>query len=705
VTLSDVGNRNLALFSDDEKRQNGDDWRVVCPEGGSDHLVFNPATNSFSDFGNHAWNAVSRGLLRRGVLPTFYTTEYRYKDENGKTLYIHGKRRDLRDEAEKRDWTQGIKYSANGVPIRIKGKGATKGIRRVLYDLPLLKQSPKIWICAGEKDAELARYLWGLNATTRPFGEGHWDDDYFEQLEHATAVTVVIDDDDAGYRGGFTVYSKLNGRVKQIRVVKPATGKDLFDHVHNGGLRNELITVALAELKERGKPKKKEGTGGTVEQANSDFKYTQSEYADRFVTEYGDRFRYIPTEDIWLYYDDGRWRTDQYESARHFVDKMCRKILAETPRKLGEKATNPYYEVAKGRCGSGNYTAILHIARTRRPVVSVRRKFDTDPYLINFPNGTYDLRTDELREHRQNDMITKQCLYNFDPTATGPIFDEYFAEVQPLAHWREQILRMLGYSICGRYGEYAFVHTGSGGNGKSTLLKLAAKAFSDYATTASWKVLNRQSENEHETVLAVLEGKHLAIVQMGAHSVSDEQLRTLVAEPDFTARKMHQDERVIESTHTFHIAQNDPPPMRNLDASTRRRVIVVNWGVTVDDPVDNLRDTIAEAEGSYVLTQIVLAYSRFTSSQIDRTHTQEYFERNRTYAYAMDRLERYDDAFLTVSELRSDYEKWCAENGEKPETDTALGRVLTAMEFAKGRETVDGTLHRVRKGVRFRSNR
>ena len=704
--LSEIGSRNLARIDEDERRQDGNDWRIECPEGGSDHLVFNPAENSFKDFAEHDWSAVARGLLRSGILPTYYSIEYIYTDADGKQLYAHGKRRDLRDRAETRDWTQGIKRGKNGVPFRTKGKGALKDIPRVLYDLPLVKQSPKVWLCAGEKDAEVARYSWHVNATTRPFGEGHWDNGYFEQLDHAEAVTIVIDNDDAGYRGGWTVYSKLRTKLteKQVRCVRPVDGcKDVFDHIHTGHTRKQLIVVPWEVLKERGSKPKKERTEGAVE-PDTDFKYTQSEYADRFVDAYGDRFRYIAEEDCWLYYSDGRWRADQYDAAFHFAESLCRQILKETPKKVGDRP-NAHYAVAKERCGSGNISSVCRIARTRRPIVTVRRKFDPDPYRINFPNGTYDLRTDELREHSPSDMITKQCLYDFDPEATGPIFDDYLAEVQPEAHWREQIMRMIGYSICGRYGEFIFIHTGSGGNGKSTLLKLAAKAFGDYAITASWKILSGKAETEHETLIAALEGKHLAIVQMGGRSLSSEQLRTLVAEPDFTARKMHQDERVIEATHTFHVAQNDPPPMRHLDPSTRRRVIVVHWGVTVSDPIDNLRDRIADNEGSYVLTQLVLAYQRFVAAQIDRTHTQEYFERNRVYSYANDRLEKDPDSCVSSAELRADYEKWCADNGEKPENETAFGRLLSEMEFEKGREVIGGVQQRVRKGVRFRSTR
>ena len=41
---------------------------------------------------------------------------------------------------------------------------------------------------------------------------------------------------------------------------------------------------------------------------------------------------------------------------------------------------------------------------------------DTDPYLLNVQNGTVDLRTGELLEHRQGDFITRMANVEYDPS-------------------------------------------------------------------------------------------------------------------------------------------------------------------------------------------------------------------------------------------------------------------------------------------------
>lgn len=432
--------------------------------------------------------------------------------------------------------------------------------------------------------------------------------------------------------------------------------------------------------------------------------YTQSEYADRFVIEYGDRFRYIPPEKLWLYYDSKRWREDAYDTAFHFCETMCRTVLDETSEAIetdsGAKA-NPARKTARERCGAGNIEAIIRIARTRRPIVTQRYKFDTDPFQLNVQNGTFDLREGKLRKHSPNDMITKITEAAYHKDATGPTFDDYFTEVQPDEHWREQIMRAFGYALKGTYGEFAFIHVGMGGNGKSTLLTVVQRALGDYAVEASWKVLNRQAEDEHATILAELEGRRLSVVQMGGHTLGSEQLRTLVAEPTFKARKMHQDSRTIYASHTLHISQNDPPPLKQLDSSTRRRIIVFEWKVTVPEPDDELPLKLS-AELDYVLLLMLRGYHAWSIPDMDRSAAEQYFEQNSMYRFFTEEMTVDDKAAIPAGVAHAAYAKWCKGLGEKPESETAFGRFLSGQGIGRRREIVEGRKVYVRPGIRLR---
>jgi putative DNA primase/helicase len=583
-----------------------------------------------------------------------------------------------------------------------------KDVPPTLYRLPELiegiRNGAEVWFCEGEKDADAVferRGKRNIVVTSTMNGADDWNAEYRDQLAGAASIVIVAHNDtklatgtNPGYRGAWKRYVSLS-EFSSVSVKRAAEGNDAFDHFANDHELDDFVSVSPEELAQYANP------DTPTASLAGEFEYTQPEYADRFVALYGDRFRYITAEECWLYYDEGRWREDQYDTAFHFAETLCREILNETPRIGDDGKRNPNYQAAKDRTSVGNIGAICRIARNRRPVVTTREKFDSDPFLLNLANGTYDLRARELRGYDQSDMITKLIPYRYDPEANGPDFDEYFAEVQPDEHWREQILRDLGYSITGKYGEFVFVHVGSGGNGKTTLLKLVSRIFHDYATAASWKILSNKAEDTHETILAELEGKRFGIVQMGGRALSSEQLRTIVAEPDFKARRMRSDSRTIEATHTLHVAQNDPPPMKQLDASTRRRIVVIEWTTVIEDQDDTLPDKLI-ACGDYVLTRIIEAYYRFNRHEIDKTATEAYFEKNRVYAWIAEALEPDANSWISTDVLYEAYKEWSESFGEKAESSTSLGRTLTALGSLRDRKSEGGRKLVMRSGFRFR---
>src|SRR5215212_9253463 len=57
------------------------------------------------------------------------------------------------------------------------------------------------------------------------------------------------------------------------------------------------------------------------------------------------------------------------------------------------------------------------------------RELDTDPMLLNVENGTPDLRTGSLKEHKPEDLITKLAPVEFDLKAKSPTFDKFLKQV------------------------------------------------------------------------------------------------------------------------------------------------------------------------------------------------------------------------------------------------------------------------------------
>ncbi len=115
---------------------------------------------------------------------------------------------------------------------------------------------------------------------------------------------------------------------------------------------------------------------------------------------------------------------------------------------------------------------IASAIQTLKPMVEVPvSELDSNPYLLNTPNCTYDLRqgTDGSHEHTPEDNITKVTAVS--PGDKGKdlwlsAVDEFFCSDAELIEYVQQ---MMGLSLLGKvFVEALIIAYGEGGNGKST---------------------------------------------------------------------------------------------------------------------------------------------------------------------------------------------------------------------------------------------
>jgi phage/plasmid-associated DNA primase len=72
------------------------------------------------------------------------------------------------------------------------------------------------------------------------------------------------------------------------------------------------------------------------------------------------------------------------------------------------------------KCCASNFDKAFVEVASWVPDLNVKTdNLDADPWLLNVENGTIDLRTGELREHRAEDLITKIARVKYDKTPTA----------------------------------------------------------------------------------------------------------------------------------------------------------------------------------------------------------------------------------------------------------------------------------------------
>lgn len=152
--------------------------------------------------------------------------EYPYCDEQGEVLYVV-RRLEPGFDGERKTFRQ----------FRPDGKPGVSGIRRVPYRLPEViaeaQAGGTILIPEGEKDVDNLRAL-GCVATCNVGGAGKWSDDYTRHLRGAAEVVVIADRDEPGRKHAAAVAESVQRAGVPVRILEPARGKDVSDHLAAG---------------------------------------------------------------------------------------------------------------------------------------------------------------------------------------------------------------------------------------------------------------------------------------------------------------------------------------------------------------------------------------------------------------------------------------------------------------------------------------
>jgi putative DNA primase/helicase len=219
--------------------------------------------------------------------------------------------------------------------------------------------------------------------------------------------------------------------------------------------------------------------------------------AERTRLIYGQDLRFSGEMKRWLTFEE-RWQVDLTGQAARLIKLAMRRFLEEA--------------IAKGKqvkfaLKSLNDRSIMAALHLLQPELSIDiQQLDANPYLLNFLNGTLDIRDGLLREHRREDYITKLIHHNYNPSAAAPRWRQFLREIMDGDDDKIRFLkRALGYSLTGMTTEKAlFVPYGAGNNGKTTLLSLVRELISEYAVTIDIGVILATDGQRDANVLSAL---------------------------------------------------------------------------------------------------------------------------------------------------------------------------------------------------------
>lgn len=424
--------------------------------------------------------------------------------------------------------------------------------------------------------------------------------------------------------------------------------------------------------------------------------------AHRLILFGGQDLRYSASHKSWFVWDGKRWAYDACDSARKRVQDVMLRFYKEAVVSGDEY----YQKFARQSLESRRLSAAL---REAQPHLSVSGElFDRDPWLLNFQNGTLDLRTFDLRPHAQQDMLTKILKYNYSPSARCPTFLRFLDRImgannaeaetpERTERLAQYLQRVFGYSLTGVTGEKAFfVFHGSGNNGKSTLLSTFRELLDEYAVLIQIdSLMSRQESNNNQADLADLKGARFVMTSETEEGqrLSEGRLKRITQGMGrIKAVRKYENPIEFDETHKIFMDANHRPVIRGTDPAIWNRLHMVPFEVTIPkEEIDKALPKKLQAEGEGILAWAVEGCRQWRANGLQRPD--EVNAAGEDWKEEMDQVGRFiEDRCITASsgyvsvrarELHSAYTKWCEDAGENPMSATALGVKMANRGYKK----------------------
>jgi putative DNA primase/helicase len=312
--------------------------------------------------------------------------------------------------------------------------------------------------------------------------------------------------------------------------------------------------------------------------------FTDEALALIFAERFAPTLRFVATWGKWLRWEDTHWRIDNTLFAFDLARKICREAAANCEDERLKRVLASAHTVA----------AVFKLARTDRRIAATPEQWDRDPWLLNTPSATIDLRTGACRVHCSEDYSTK--LTAVEPGRGCPLWHKFLDRVTAGdAEMQRFLKRACGYALTGSTREHVlFFLLGTGANGKSVFLDTIAGVLGDYHRTSGMDTFTTSAGERHPTDLAALRGARLVTageIEEGRRW-AESRVKAVTGGDKISARFMRQDFFEFEPQFKLFIAGNHTPGLRSVDKAIRRRLRLVPFKVTI--PPAERDHTLAE---------------------------------------------------------------------------------------------------------------
>jgi putative DNA primase/helicase len=426
--------------------------------------------------------------------------------------------------------------------------------------------------------------------------------------------------------------------------------------------------------------------------------------AERLLLLKGDSLRFCHPMRKWLVWDGRRWAVDVREQAV----TLAKATMALTLNQSIMARNEALEKFARRSLDFRRLQSMLALAQSELAILP--EELDRDADLLNFSNGTLNLKTGELRQHRQRDHLTKLVHFDYRPGAKCGRFLAFISRIMGVdgvegaaldrALEKANFLQTaLGYSMTGHTREKAvFIPLGSGNNGKTTLLSLVAALLPEYSASISVESLMLRNETVNSQAdLADLRGARFVTtseVEDGQTLAQARLKRLTQGGGRIKAVRKYENPIEFSESHKLWMDSNRRPRVRDVeDRATFARLWPIPFDVEIPaseiDP-ELPAKLMAEAEG--ILAWLVAGARAWYQHGLERPRDVD--EARTAWREDDDAVGRFvDECCVVVAEatarggvLYRGYVNWAERGREHPLSNPKFSKRLESKGFKKDRD-------------------
>lgn len=412
------------------------------------------------------------------------------------------------------------------------------------------------------------------------------------------------------------------------------------------------------------------------------YSWDEAGMADLFSELYEHDTRFCPERKSWYTYEAGKWQKDVGALLISAKIKEFVRILSLYCGEISDEETRKRYMAFVMKMGDRRFRdrIVKDAADSMRITADT---FDSDPYLINCLNGTYDLRTMTFREHRWSDYITMQTRFNGTvkfADITCHRWCKFIHEVtQGDLDKSEYLQRALGYSILGTSKEECMfiIHGPKTRNGKSTMLHAIEHMLGDYSTAAPVSLICKGQKGGAEAanpVLASLKARRFVTMAESddAGKLDESAIKQYTGGESITARELYQAPVTFVPQFTLWLSCNDLPAVRDksLFASNRLRLIEFNRHFTEEEQDKNLKAELEDPDNMQgIFSWLLVGYLQYLQKGLDlpeslKAPVRKYERDNDVVLQFLEECcEKDDEQKVRAKSVYDQYKIWAKSNG------------------------------------------